>query len=218
MLQFDEETHTYSIQNQTLQCVSAVVASQFRKFNSHAIARAVAKKEQSRYYGMNHEEILKQWSETGKESRDLGMALHRDIESFYRYGKAPQIESREWQHFLRFHQDHPDWECIGNEVQVHNNKVAGTIDAIFKTPEGVVLVDWKRCKAIDFSGYGMGKGVMKHVADCNYSKYSLQLSLYRALIRQEVVSCFIVQLHPSLDTYSKIRAQDFSIEAQLLIS
>lgn len=219
MLEFDEATHTYTIKNQILKSVSSVVASQFRSFNSHAVARAIAKKKGSRYYGMNQDDILKQWSETGKESRDRGLSLHRDIENFYKHGKIPINEDAvEWKYFLKFHEDHPDWVCIGNEVQVYNDKVAGTIDAVFDTPDGVVLVDWKRCKAIDYSGYGMGKDMMRHVADCNYSKYSLQLSLYKALISLKVSGCFIVQLHPSLESYQKIRAQDFHIEAAHLIS
>lgn len=219
MLQFIEQGHVYTLDNKVLKSVSSIVASQFRKFNSHAIANAISKKknEDSPYHGMTKEDILHQWNESGKESRNLGMTLHRNIELFYRDGVTPQ-DSPEWQQFMQFHKDHPDWNCIANEFQVHNDKVAGTIDAIFDTPDGIVLVDWKRCKAMDFSGYGMGRGVMKHVADCNYSKYSLQLSLYKALCKIEVTSCFIVQMHPSLEKYQKIRAQNFHIEAKQLLS
>lgn len=221
MLQFIEQGHVYTLNNKVLKSVSSIVASQFRKFNSNAIASAISKKrrddEGSAYCGMSKEDIIKQWNESGKESRTLGMQLHRNIESFYRDGVNPP-DSPEWQQFLQFHKDHSDWTCIANEYQVHNDKVAGTIDAIFDTPDGIILVDWKRCKAMDFSGYGMGRGVMKHVADCNYSKYSLQLSLYRALCNIEVAGCFIIQMHPSLEKYQKIRAQNFHIEAKQLLS
>lgn len=222
MLNFIKEGHIYTLEDKTLKSVSSIVASQFRKFNSSAIAGAISKSkatdQESPYYGMNKDDILKQWSESGKQSRDLGITLHRNIEEYYQHGKRPADEdTREWQQFLQFTQDHPDWICIASELQVHNDNVAGTIDAVFDTPDGVVLVDWKRCKAIDYSGHGMGRGVMKHVADCNYSKYSLQLSLYRALCGVEVSNCYIVQLHPCLDSYQKIRAQHFDIEASQLI-
>lgn len=222
MLQFDETSHTYTLFGKDLKSVSSVVASQFRKFNSHAISKAIAKSkaaiEESPYYGMTQDEILKKWNEGGKESREAGTELHRNIEDFYKSGKYPSnTESPEWKQFMQFVNDHPEWKCVANELQVNNEKVAGTIDAVFSTPEGVVLVDWKRTKAIDFSGYGMGKGVMKHVADCNYSKYSLQLSLYKQLCPMEVSSCYIVQIHPTLETYQKIRAQDFHVEAEMLI-
>lgn len=222
MLYFDEASHTYIFCDKILRSVSSIVASQFRKFNSHCVSRSIAKSrsndKESVYFGMTQEEIVQRWNEASKESRDAGTELHRNIENFYVFGARPENEDKiEWQQFLQFVNDHPSWVCIGNEKQVHNGSVAGTIDAIFDTPEGVVLVDWKRTKAIDFSGYGMGKDVMKHVADCNYSKYSLQLSLYKNLCAFEVTACYIVQMHPSIEKYQKIRAQDFSIEANMLI-
>lgn len=217
MLQFEKDTHTYFLGDNTLKSVSSVVASQFKGFNSHAVASALAKKKESSYYGMNRDEILQQWSETGKQSRDAGINMHRHIEEYYQHGREP-CEYKEWQMFRKFVEDHPDWKCVGTEVQVHNTKVAGTIDAIFQTPEGIVLVDWKRTKAIDFSGYGMGRGFMKHVADCNYSKYSLQLSLYRELYGGGVVECYVIQIHPNLDSYQKIKAQNFHVEACHLLS
>lgn len=221
MLHFDEETHTYILEKKILKSVSAVVASQFRKFNPHFVSSAIAKSKsadkESPYYGMSQADILQQWNESGKESRDLGVKLHREIEEFYKYGLEPEIQSPEWKQFTEFRQVNSDWVCVATEHQVHNDKVAGTIDAVFNTPEGIVLVDWKRCKSLDYSGYGMGKDIMKHVADCNYSKYSLQLSLYRELINAEVAACYIIQMHPSLETYAKIRAQNFYIEAKQLI-
>lgn len=218
MLEFDANGHTYTLEGKTLVSVSSVVASQFRKFNARAVSSALSRKKESSYYGMKQEEILQQWNETGKVSRDMGIRLHGDIENFFNFHRMPSdTERRDWIQFMAFVNDHPDWKCIATEKRVHNDKVAGTIDAVFQTPDGLVLVDWKRCKAMDFSGYGMGRGVMKHVPDCNYSKYSLQLSLYKQLIHEEVVACYIIQMHPDLDTYQKIRAQDYHLEAQLLI-
>jgi hypothetical protein len=72
--------------------------------------------------------------------------------------------------------------------------------------------------SLPFCGFGMGKDVMKHVPDCNYSKYSLQLSLYKKLLPVTVAKCYIIQMHPSLETYQKIPAQDFSVEAGMLAS
>lgn len=221
MLYFDEATHTYRLNNKMLKSVSSIVASQFKGFNPKAAAMGVAKSAggnpESPYFGMNADAIMKQWADTGKEARDQGTALHAQIEDYYRYGKQPFSETREWKQFQQFVQDHPDWMCIGNEMRVHNQNVAGTIDAVFDTPNGVVLVDWKRTKAMDFSGYGMGKNHMKFAADCNYTKYSLQLSCYKALAPFEVAGCFIVQFHPNLEKYARYKAQDFGREAKILI-
>jgi ATP-dependent exoDNAse (exonuclease V) beta subunit len=221
MLQFEEASHTYMVNGVKLRSVSEIVASQFKKFNSHVISRMIARKkaedETSEYFNMTADDIMNKWNETGKQSRDAGTRMHHLIENFYKHCQEPEDESVEWKQFEEFRKENPDWICLATEHRVHNNKVAGTIDAIFDTPEGVVLVDWKRTKAIDYSGHGMGKDHMKHVADCNYSKYSLQLSLYRALINCDVHACYIVQIHPSLETYQKIKAQNFHIEAKKLL-
>jgi hypothetical protein len=60
--------------------------------------------------------------------------------------------------------------------------------------------------------------MMKHVADCNYNKYSLQLSLYKHLIRVEIAAMYIIQMHPTIENYRKITAHNFSEEAAILLS
>lgn len=219
MLFFDEATHTYILEDRVLASVSSVVASQFKGFNSHAVAAGIARRgSTSKYDGMTKEEIVQLWERSGRESRDAGIQLHRDIECFFEHGRLPENpESAEWRQFEAFVNDHPDWHWMASELKVHNNKVAGTIDAVFGTPQGLVLVDWKRCRSISFVGHGNGIDMMKHVPNCNYSKYSLQLSLYKQLLKGNVVECYIIQLHPDLETYQKIRAQDFYMEAIALI-
>lgn len=213
MLFFNEATHTYVLEDKILVSVSSLVASQFKGFNSHAVAAGVAQRE-----GVDKTDILAKWDAMGKESRDAGIRLHRDIECFFEHGRLPEDPDRpEWKQFETFVKDHPDWHIMGCEMRVHNEKVAGTIDAVFATPEGVVLVDWKRCKAINYSGYGLGLHLMKYVPDCNFSKYSLQLSLYKQLIKADVVACYIVQLHPNLEVYCKHKAQDYYMESIALI-
>lgn len=222
MLYFDEATHTYKLDDRLLKSVSQIVSSQFRRFNAYAVSANIEKtkanNEDSPYYGMKRDEIMKLWADSGKDAREKGVALHIQIECFYKHHNTPDKPTPEWEQFMQFVADHEDWEIIGTEVRVHNNKVAGTIDAIFSTPRGIVLVDWKRCKSLDFCGHGSGIGIMKHVEDCNYNKYSLQLSLYRQLIDCEVVDAYIVQLHPELERYTKIKAQNYDIEAKQLIS
>lgn len=222
MLYFDETTHTYKLDGTELKSVSSIVASQFRRFNAYivstSIVRTKAKDPDSPYFGMTQKDIIQMWAESGKDAREHGSRLHRQIECFFLHKTTPQEPTPEWNMFVDFLSDHQDWLPIGTEVRVHNEKVAGTIDAVFQTPEGIVLVDWKRCKSLDFSGHGQGIGYMKHVEDCNYNKYSLQLSLYKQLIKEDVVACYIVVMHPNLGRYQKIRAQDFHVEAKLLIS
>jgi ATP-dependent exoDNAse (exonuclease V) beta subunit len=222
MLQFNEEAHIYSVGDKILISVTQIVESQFRPFNARVVAAQLEKTQaydpKSEYFQMDRYEIESHWKRIGRESREKGTQLHKAIECFYQHGHAPQEPSIEWDQFTRFHNDHPDWFMIASEHRVHNGYAAGTIDAIFDTPEGIVLVDWKRSKAIDYAGYGQGRNMMKHAADCNYNKYSLQLSLYKQLIRVEIAAMYIIQMHPDIENYRKIRAHDFAAEAEILLS
>lgn len=222
MLYFDELSHTYRLDGRDLRSVSSIVASQFRRFNAYVVSAGIvrnkSKDPESPYFAMTQQDIIQTWSESGKVAREQGTRLHRDIECFFLHKTLPREVTREWEMFLDFIADHPDWVPMGTEVRVHNDKVAGTIDAVFGTPDGIVLVDWKRCKSLDFSGHGQGLGYMKHAEDCNYNKYSLQLSLYRQLIKEDVVACYIIVMHPNLEKYRKVQAQDFYIEAKALLA
>jgi ATP-dependent exoDNAse (exonuclease V) beta subunit len=221
MLYFDEVTHTYRLDDQTLKSVSQIVASQFKPFNARVVAatleRTKAKDPDSPYYNMNREEIVQQWAMLGKDARESGTLMHLQIEHYYLHNHIPDLHTREWGHFADFVTDHPKWHILGCEVRVNNTKVAGTIDAIFDTPEGIVLVDWKRCKSIDYSGYSRGIHHMMFAEDCNFTRYSLQLSLYRQLVQFNVANCYIVQLHPDMNTYRKVKAQNFHMEARRLL-
>jgi ATP-dependent exoDNAse (exonuclease V) beta subunit len=222
MLQFNEEAHVYTVDGKVLISVTQIVESQFKPFNARVVAAQLEKTKandpKSEYFQMDRYEIQSRWKTIGKESREMGTQLHKAIECYYQHGHSPQEPSVEWDQFVRFHADHPEWIMIAAEHRVHNGYAAGTIDAVFDTPEGIVLVDWKRAKAIDYSGYGQGRNMMKHVADCNYNKYSLQLSLYKRLIRVEIAAMYIIQMHPTIENYRKIRAHDFSEEAAILLS
>lgn len=222
MLQFNEEFHIYTLNGRALTSVTQIVSSQFKPFNARIMASILentkAKDPESPYFGMDKYQIQNKWAVASREARELGTTLHQQIECFYKHGQCPDLNTPEFVQFLKFAEDHPDWNLIASEHRVHNDWVAGTIDAVFETPGGLVLVDWKRSKSIDYAGPNQGRDVMKHVADCNYSKYSLQLSLYRQLIDTKIVAAYIIQMHPDIENYRKIKAVDFSYEAALLLT
>jgi ribonuclease HI len=87
--------------------------------------------------------------------------------------------------------------------------VGGMVDALFRNPQGqYVVVDWKRCKEIKMKNpwekatFGPAKGM----DSCNYSKYSLQISLYAYILRtkygMDIASeGYIVSIHPNYESF-----------------
>jgi len=68
-------------------------------------------------------------------------------------------------------------------------KIAGTIDvlALDKKINQYDLIDWKTSKKIETSSFGGKVGTKpatNTIPDCNYSHYTLQLSLYRYILEE----------------------------------
>lgn len=87
-IQFEEETHTYTIDGERAGWTSCTgfLHNFFGHFDADAtIAKMMASPKwyQSKYYGMTAEEIKKQWSDKGAASSAAGTRMHLDIEHFY---------------------------------------------------------------------------------------------------------------------------------------
>jgi len=87
-IQFEEESHTYTIDGVTKGWVSCTKF--FHAFFGHFDSDAVIAKMmtsprwyESKYYGMTADEIKKKWSDKGKNSSEAGTRMHLDIEHFY---------------------------------------------------------------------------------------------------------------------------------------
>jgi hypothetical protein len=142
----------------------------------------------------------------------LGTKLHKEIELFLQYGKRPIHQSLEFSHFLEFLKDHSHLTPYRIEWRLTDTAGGwtGGIDALMRDDHGAYyLYDWKRVSTITYTS--SKKSIVpewKHLDDCNYVKYALQLNMYSALLRKiehiEVREMAIVQLHPSQRKYQKI--------------
>jgi ATP-dependent exoDNAse (exonuclease V) beta subunit len=228
---FEEKTHTYTVEGNQLKSVTAAVGECFEKFDATLISKTMANKHfndpESKYYQQDDCQIREAW----KEKAELGSKMHKAIEKFLCDGELPDKEyqkSMEWVQFQNFMYDHRDWKCVASELRKFKRSkkrkrdvygFAGTIDAIFKTPDGYVIVDWKRCEKIRRDGFRRGKDVMVAFDDCNFNKYSLQLSCYVNLILGQVhiKDMYIVQFHPTMEDYRIHKAISLHMEAGKLL-
>ena len=93
----------------------------------------------------------------------------------------------------------PGWELHEAEEKLYEPildkdlSFKGFIDAVIKVPKtrgsGYTywIIDWKTSKKIETSSYAQKMGThssTRHVMDCNFYHYSLQLSLYRYILEE----------------------------------
>ncbi len=222
MLQFDEASHTYTYDGRELISVTQFLGKFFEIFDGPRIARRVVTNPNSKYHGRDPDELVAEWEANGRQARELGTLLHHNIQQFLVDGDMSGERSDEFSHFEAFIAS-KDWRPMMVEEQVccPDAGIAGTVDAVFEDARGdVVICDWKRAKKMKVDNrWQKAKPPIQHLDDCDLSKYSLQLSLYRHLLRERLqdrnVSLLLINF---TDRYKEIPIREHREEVRALLS
>lgn len=229
-IRFEEKPHLYYIDGSTDGYISAttLIHSFFDKFDSDKIINKMMESpywSTSKYYGLSKDTIKKIWERNGKEVAYAGTKMHLHIEHFYNDVDV-RDESIEFKYFLKFYDDHPQLKAYRTEWTIFDTtlKLAGSIDMLYIDDNGDYhIYDWKRCKKIDKENkYQKALYPINYLDDCNYVHYSLQLNLYRKLLKLnyniEVKSMFLVQLHPENNSYVKYECPIMDKEIMIIFA
>lgn len=191
---------------------------------------------QNKYWGMTREQIKAAWEQNAAHASGAGTEMHYRIECFHNmvlpdaimlkvpdskptyrilldyynttYGtQAPQSPlSKEWEYFLSYVADHPDFVPYRTEWMVYHEELqlSGSIDMIYENSDGTLSIyDWKRAKEIkqdDSFGKTAITACIKHLPDTNYWHYTLQLNIYKMILEtkygKQIRDLCLVVLHP----------------------
>jgi hypothetical protein len=185
-LSYDETNHTYTVDGNTLQSVTNIVENCFPKFDAQLHAKTTAAK-----LGITPQEVINMWERKGKESRELGTAMHQKIESYYQ-GKQPYEDDA--LRLFKIFADKVKLEPYRTEWAVYDTdyNIAGTIDFVDYQDGKYTIYDWKRSDKIIANGMPVKvskyqeKGLypLEHLENCAYYHYALQLSLYKFILEK----------------------------------
>lgn len=200
-IDFCEESHTYHHQVTGKQyiSVSKFIELFSEKFNREGISYAVAKKA-----GVSQEEVLSDWDKKRDDSIDHGNRIHNALEKYERStvidadnnDLAPMIKSVTslYTGYYRIYQE----QRLRNDEYL----ICGTADKLMQCTSSsksvISLADYKtnQRKGIqyksDYNKYLLGP--LSHLQDCNFVKYSLQLSIY-AYMASSLTGLKIQDLH-----------------------
>jgi hypothetical protein len=233
---FDEPSHTYTVHGSSAGYISCTgfIHSFFGHFDPDAIIKKMMgspKWPQSPYYGMTAKQIKDKWAENGKNASEAGTAMHLAIEQYFNDAAhlIPKevMETKEWAYFMAF------WNKFKDEIEpyrtewevyIHEIKLAGSIDGIFRSKKdgSILIYDWKRSKEIKMTNdFQSGLGPLSHLPDCNYWHYSLQLNIYRYILEnyygEKVSDMYLVILHPDQGTFKRMRLNRMDEEVLAMI-
>lgn len=234
---FVEETHKYFIDGScdgNLSC-TGFIHEFFGHFDPKATLTQMRKKptwSTSKYFGKTDEQIIKEWSDSGKIASEAGTAMHLAIEQFL-HGSPEMIkpeikETPEWRYFMKFWNDFgDDLEPYRSEWEVWTSKdikLCGSIDMVFrrKSTGKFVIYDWKRSKEIKCENrYQNGLAPLDHLPDCNYWHYTLQLNVYKWILEKyynlDVEDLYLIILHPDNLSYRRMRLNILEDEVEDMI-
>lgn len=96
---------------------------------------------------------------------------------------------------------HDGWLLLASEYSVYDREASlgGSIDAVYvmypdRTPGILAIVDWKRCP-IQLANWSKHvNNYVSHLPKCNFSKYSMQVNVYREMLERMLKGTAIVSL------------------------
>ena len=179
------------------------VLSAFKEhFDSQGVSERYVKKHK---LSISAAELREEWAEKARVASERGSKLHAYCESIYDgwdFGSIPdEPQARHAEDALRL-LEKSGWKLAKTELLVYSKKLrlAGQVDLLlkkkFKNKKGEIVTmagifDYKFLKEPiqkkSFYNhrtrkYKMMSGPFKHLMDCNYYHYSIQMELYRMLM------------------------------------
>jgi len=230
---FTEEGHTYTIEGNPATSVTTFIGQFKKPFIKEFWAQRSAKKENKTV-----EEILNKWDSISTRACNKGSKFHAFAEDYINnkilnntiYDSDLDLEAynKIESHFLKFYEDSKENLIpIRSELCVGSSRlgICGMVDQLYysATLDGAVIFDWKTNKKIDYkSKYNNWMlDPISHLPECEFTTYSLQLSLYRYIIELEtnidIKKCFIVWFNEKNDSYRLIECADYRKEIQNML-
>jgi hypothetical protein len=176
MIKFNEENHTYHMDDQELISVTTVLSKYF-PFEEDKWAEITAKKT-----GYDVKYIKDSWDRWRTQACSKGTLYHNIAEDLY-HGGVAEIDPIVSQ-IVSFYKDYSSMKKYGCELIIGSllEGIAGTVDLILEDDDGLHIFDWKTSRKVSKFSVGKGLKPLGHLMDCSYTKYCLQLSMYAYLL------------------------------------
>lgn len=206
IIKFDEGTHTYWNGEKKLQSVTSYISQFKQPFDKEKISFYYAKK-----HGLDQFEVLEEWERKGRESCEMGTAVHLVFEKYIlgegivKTGDYPKEEIAEFVINDLFESER--LIPVETEYIVYNDDLAGQVDCIAKNQKGeYFILDWKTNEEIKQQSF-KNKKMLKDYSDypdCNFYHYKIQLDTYKSMCTEyKIKDSFIV--HLDNDNYNLLK-------------
>jgi hypothetical protein len=238
---FEEKRHIYTIGDKQLTSVTTLLKQFEEEKDWVGIADRYAAKngetgmhwldlwwEEKHIAGIKGDEFHK-YAELTLANKKYNINIHRIIEEYSKFTKLEGFEPQKVMTKLKMMFDIFWLQANGTLIPVRSEfivgdselGIGGMVDQLFwntKMKE-LQIWDWKTSKKVAKSnGYNKLTGILSHLDECEWNKYSLQIGIYKHIIQKnlglEIGTCYIGWFNEKNDTYKIIKTRDLDKEVQ----
>lgn len=225
---FREAEHVYETENcKDFTSCTTFIGEYFEEFDTDTVSARYAKK-----HGMRQADVIQMWDDKKDKACHLGTRVHYYCERSMEGLERPIAENDDEKDLfhvgeLAVSRLKAKYEFVGTEQIVFSNKykLAGMIDLLMRDPVNgdLLILDWKTNRKITTENrWQSGLGPIKHLEDTSFNHYSLQLSLYKRLMKEEGyfdnvgdIRLGLIHLTHDKPVWIKVHALDYEIDLML---
>lgn len=188
LISFHEENHEYYFGKEPFQSVTTIIKKFEPEFNKDdEISLQYAQK-----HGLTNESVKEMWQKAQDDSCELGTSVHKAAELSLLGLSDKAYFSEEYALFVDqinkfIGRNNLDVVATESILFSQEHKVAGQADFITLNDKGSLTIwDWKTSKKI-VRGNPYDRFMLEplsHLPNTNYSRYCLQLSIYRLMLEE----------------------------------
>lgn len=199
---FIEDTHTYLFVDDKkfkFNSVTTLIKDYEEHKDSMEMATKASKNPNSKYFGQDPNKLVVEWQAKADKASGEGTILHaygEDLLNEVENIEVPDLPKAKWVPEIVKKLWERDYELAKTELLVYSRDLAlaGQSDILLKKKRGdeyeYMIYDWKflgdKIKTKSFYNpytrrYKKMFGPFKHLMDCNWIHYSIQLSIYQTL-------------------------------------
>jgi hypothetical protein len=225
---FTEDGHTYTVDGKPATSVTTFIGKFKKPFERDFWATRSAKKENKTL-----QEILDKWDSISLRACNKGSKFHAFAENYinnkilpniiYDFDLDKEAYDKIESHFLKFYENSKENLIpIRSELCVGSSQlgICGMVDQLYYSEPlgGLVIFDWKTNKRLEYESKfnNWMLDPISHLPECEFTTYSLQLSLYKYIIeletKLEIKDCYIVWFNEKNDSYRLIQCADYKKE------
>jgi len=190
-IKLDSKWHTYTLNGKRLMSVSKILGGITPPFERDLIAARTAAKMTRKGEPTTAQQLIEKWEAKAKASLELGTKVHKTIAGVLSGVLLDySLDLPELSAFNKFMIDNPigidkSIELVVGDTNLFGG-IGGTLDLLYydENKETYHIIDWKTGNFELENEYGNLLSPFDHLTKSEYNKYSIQLGLYKLILKR----------------------------------